>query len=232
MCMYLTSSRGETNKDEDKFKDTEKPHKNPDSSAAGGDADNFGEYITIRKSAETSMRSHHGLTEPHCSRTIDEDLQKMHVNLKESYDLFQTIGERFENINFGCLKSRIKDLHLNENNNDTIKTIVNDLKNSFDQRYMDNRLSDLTKEVSCKFRKHPGEFGDIPELSEFFRACAQLQHGLERLKKERRSVQDLTMRMNQVAEQSYSRIDEMQNKYKEGRFGAEVENEPDHENTD
>lgn len=135
-------------------------------------------------------------------------------NLNESYELFQTIGERFENINFGCLKSRIKDLHLTDKTNENIKNIVRDLKNSFDQKYLDNRLVDLTKEVGTKFRRHPGEFGDIPELSEFFKACTQLQHGLEKLKTQRNEVQDITKRMGHLIEMSYDRISEIQKNVK------------------
>ncbi|XP_073814408.1 uncharacterized protein [Musca autumnalis] len=145
--------------------------------------------------------------EGHC--LIDEDLQRMNINLKESYQLFQTIGDRFENINFACLKSRIRDMHLDDKNSD-IKSIVHDLKNTFDQKYVDNRLGDLTKEMGSKFRRHPGEFGDIPELSEFFKACTQLQHGLEKLKRQRNDVQDITKRMSHIIESSCNRVNELQ----------------------
>uniref|UniRef100_A0A1I8P3D6 Uncharacterized protein n=1 Tax=Stomoxys calcitrans TaxID=35570 RepID=A0A1I8P3D6_STOCA len=144
--------------------------------------------------------------------TIDNDLVNMHLNLKKSYELFQTIGDRLESINFCCLKSRIKDLHINDKSDESIKEIVDDFKKRYDQKRMEARLIDLTKKVGTKFRKHPGEFGDIPELSEFFRACTQLQHGLEKLKKQRNEIQDITRRMNHVVEMSYDRVNEIQQK--------------------
>ncbi|XP_065354421.1 uncharacterized protein LOC135948898 [Calliphora vicina] len=144
--------------------------------------------------------------------TIDDDIHKMQYQLDESCKLFQTIGERFENINFGCLKNRIKDLHLNERSSDSLKTIVNDLKHSFDEKYMENRLNDLTIEVTSKFRDHPGEFGDIPEISEFFRTCTKLEQGVEKLRKQRDDCMFLQKRMTRVAEASYERVNDIQKK--------------------
>lgn len=141
---------------------------------------------------------------------INDDIQKMLNNLDESCRLFQSIGERFENINFGCLKNRIKDLHLNERSAESIKTIVNDLKHSFDEKYMENRLNDLTKEVTTKFRNHPGEFGDIPEISEFFRTCTKLEQGMEKLRRQRDDCLFLQNRMAKVEEASYERINDIQ----------------------
>ncbi|XP_075147218.1 uncharacterized protein LOC142221383 [Haematobia irritans] len=144
------------------------------------------------------------------STAIDEDFQRMNLNLKNSYELFQSIGGHLENINFCSLKSRIKDLNLNDKTNESLKQIAKDLKNTFDQKFIDNRVNDLTKEVGIKFRKHPGEFGDIPELSEFFRACTQLQHGLETLKRHRNEIQDITRRVTHVVEKSCDRSKEIQ----------------------
>lgn len=151
------------------------------------------------------------LQKTHGYYSIDDEMQKINLDLNHSYQLFQTIADRFESINFGCLKSRIKDVHLEGKNND-IKVIVNDLKNTFDQKYVDNRLSELTQEMAGKFRRHPGEFGDIPELSEFFKVCTQFQHGLEKLKRQRNDVQDITKRMTHIIEISCDRVTELQKK--------------------
>lgn len=144
--------------------------------------------------------------------TIDNDIQKLQCSLDESCKLFQSIGESFENINVACLKNRIKDLHLNERSSDAIKIIVNDLKHSFDKKYMENRLNDLTKEISSKFRNHPGEFGDIPEISEFFRACTKLEQGLGNLRKQKDDCMFLQNRMTRIAEASYERVKDIQQK--------------------
>ncbi|KAM7362855.1 uncharacterized protein ACRADG_000002 [Cochliomyia hominivorax] len=141
---------------------------------------------------------------------IDDDIKKMQYQLDESCKIFQSIGERFENINFNCLKNRIKDLHLNERTTDSIKTIVSDLKNSFEEKYLENRLNDLTKDVTKKFRNHPGEFGDIPEISEFFQTCTKLEQGLEKLRKQRDDCLYLQKRMARIAEVSYDRINDIQ----------------------
>lgn len=45
--------------------------------------------------------------------------------------------------------------------------------------------------MESKFRSHPGEFGDIPELSKFFQACSQMQHGLKELEENRERMDDL-----------------------------------------
>ncbi|XP_037824309.1 uncharacterized protein LOC119612571 [Lucilia sericata] len=142
--------------------------------------------------------------------SINGDIQKMQYDLDECCKLFQNIGGRFESINFGCLKNRIKDLHLNERSSDSLKTIVDDLKHSFDEKYMENRLNELTKEVTTKFRNHPGEFGDIPEISEFFRTCTKLEQGLEKLRRQRDDCMFLQKRMARVAEASYERVNDIQ----------------------
>ncbi|KAI8119843.1 hypothetical protein FF38_14141 [Lucilia cuprina] len=142
--------------------------------------------------------------------SITDDIHKMQYEFDSCCKLFQNIGERFENINFGCLKNRIKDLHLNERSSDSLKSIVDDLKHSFDEKYMENRLNELTKEVSTKFRNHPGEFGDIPEISEFFRTCTKLDQGLEKLRRQRDDCMFLQKRMARVAEASYERVNYIQ----------------------
>lgn len=161
-------------------------------------------------SLTTTDTSRSALLDSSNINNINDDIQKIQYNLDESCKQFQTIGERFENINFGCLKNRIKDLHLNDRNAESIKTIVNDLKHSFDEKYMENRLNDLTKDVTTKFRNHPGEFGDIPEISEFFRTCTKLEQSMEKLRRQRDDCLLLQKRMARVAEASYERINDIQ----------------------
>lgn len=170
---------------------------------------------TMKYSPENSSSYGSSILDACNTSTIDDEIQKMHTKLEESSKLFQEIGERFENINFNCLKSRIRDLHLNDRSNSVIKDVFDDLKNSFDAKYKQNRLENLTKEVTAKFREHPGEFGNIPELSTFFKTCTQLQQGLEKLQKLKDSCQNLERKMFRVAEASYDRVIDIQSKINE-----------------
>ncbi|BFF90691.1 uncharacterized protein DMAD_09172 [Drosophila madeirensis] len=144
-------------------------------------------------------------------KSIDGDLQKMQVELKQSYELFQGIGEKLESINFSCLKSRIRDLHLNSSTSEVGKVATDELQKTFEAHYVRNNLDKLTANVSQGFRRHPGEFGDIPELSTFFQACTQLEHGLDALKQQRRRSNELEKRLCWATEIAYDRMDEIRN---------------------
>lgn len=137
---------------------------------------------------------------------LNDSIQEMQNNLDESCKTFEAIAKTFENINFDCLKDRIEEMNLNESSSDSIKLTVNDLRQSFDEKYVENRLADLTKETSSKFCNHPGEFGDIPEISEFFRTCSRLEHGLVKLRQQRDDCKYLQKRMQRAAEASFDRV--------------------------
>lgn len=145
----------------------------------------------------------------HPVKNIDEDIQKMKSELNQSYELFQNAGEAFNSINFDCLKTRIKDLHISVNNNCGMEN-VNDLQNVFEEHYRSNRLKKLTSEMGKEFDQHPGEFADIPEIGVFFKACNQLQRGLNQLKKQRSNIVDLTERISVVTEKNYNKVKEIQ----------------------
>ncbi|XP_016976616.1 uncharacterized protein LOC108042715 [Drosophila rhopaloa] len=149
--------------------------------------------------------------ESHAAKSIDDDVQKMQMELKQSYELFQSIGEKFESVNFSGLKSRIRDLHLNDSNNEMGKATTQELQKMFDQRYLQNRLDKLSTDATQGFRRHPGEFGDIPELSTFFQACTQLEHGLDALRQQRRRNSELEKRLCWATEIAYDRMDEIRN---------------------
>ncbi|KAI8046829.1 uncharacterized protein LOC128266218 [Drosophila gunungcola] len=149
--------------------------------------------------------------ESHGAKSIDDDVQRMQMELKQSYELFQSIGEKFESVNFSGLKSRIRDLHLNDSNNELGKATTQELQKMFDQRYLQNRLDKLATDATQGFRRHPGEFGDIPELSTFFQACTQLEHGLDALRQQRRRNSDLEKRLCWATEIAYDRMDEIRN---------------------
>ncbi|XP_067629300.1 uncharacterized protein [Eurosta solidaginis] len=140
---------------------------------------------------------------------IDTDLQNMRHDLQQSYELFQKMSEKFQAIDFSSLKSRIREINLGKKESN-IK-LNDEIKNALQKHYNDKTLSKLTIEMGEKFSQHPGEFGNIPELSEFFKTCSQLQHGLEQLKRQRQSMDDLTKRLSHAAETSYARINEIQN---------------------
>uniref|UniRef100_W8C1S7 Uncharacterized protein n=2 Tax=Ceratitis capitata TaxID=7213 RepID=W8C1S7_CERCA len=129
----------------------------------------------------------------------------MRFDLQQSYELFQAMGERFQAINFRSLKRRIKDMNLNKS--DRSSKLEQEVKDVLKKHYDDNTLSSLTTEMGVRFQQHPGEFGNIPELSEFFQTCTQLQHGLEQIKRQRQSVSKLTKRITNATEASYKRID-------------------------
>ncbi|XP_017031167.1 uncharacterized protein [Drosophila kikkawai] len=149
--------------------------------------------------------------ESQAAKSIDDDLQKMQVELKQSYELFQGIGEKFESVNFSGLKTRIRDLHLNDNNNELGKVTTHELKTMFDTRFQQNRLDKLTSDATQGFSRHPGEFGDIPELSTFFKACTQLERGLDALRQQRRRNSELEKRLCWATEIAYDRMDEIRN---------------------
>lgn len=149
--------------------------------------------------------------EPQNSKIVDEDLQKMQIELGKSYELFQNISNKFESIDFGTLHKRIENLHLSESSNDLNKAATDQLKQMFESSFLKNRLGKLTTEVSDGFRRHPGEFADIPELSNFFQACAQLEHGLETLKKQRKRSGELEERVSWATEIAYNRMEEIRN---------------------
>uniref|UniRef100_A0A1A9UFQ1 Uncharacterized protein n=1 Tax=Glossina austeni TaxID=7395 RepID=A0A1A9UFQ1_GLOAU len=162
-----------------------------------------------------SDSSNNGLFQDNNFNNIDDDLNKMCVNLTQSYELFQNVGGRFESFNFNGLLDRIKDLNLSGNTDEALKATVDDLRRTFDEDYKANRLNEMTKTASSKFNKHAGEFADIPEVGEFFRACSHLERGLEQLKKQRTEVNELTKRMTRAINTSYDRIDEIQKGLKE-----------------
>nr|XP_014086709.1 uncharacterized protein LOC106615150 [Bactrocera oleae] len=143
------------------------------------------------------------------SASIDTDLQKMRYDLQQSYELFQAMGERFQAINFSSLKNRIKDMNLSKQ--DGTAKLKEEMKDVLEKHYNNNTLNSLTAEMAEKFQNHPGEFGNIPELSEFFQTCSQLQHGLEQLKRQRNSVSEMTKRLSNATEASYARIDHIYN---------------------
>ncbi|XP_017868668.1 PREDICTED: uncharacterized protein LOC108617386 [Drosophila arizonae] len=145
------------------------------------------------------------------TKSIDEDMQKMQLELGQSYQLFQGIGEKFESINFGSLKSRIRDLRMNNMANDLGKVTTSELQKMFESSFLQNRLDKLTKNVGEDFRQHPGEFGDIPELSNFFQACTQLEHGLDKLKQQRQRTNELEQRLCWATEIAYDRMEEIRN---------------------
>ncbi|KAH8288455.1 hypothetical protein KR054_002911 [Drosophila jambulina] len=149
--------------------------------------------------------------ESQAAKSIDADLQKMQLELKQSYDLFQGIGEKFESVNFSGLKNRIRDLHLNDTNNDLGKVTTHELKTMFDTRFQQNRLDKLTADATQGFSRHPGEFGDIPELSTFFQACTQLERGLDALRQQRLRNSELEKRLCWATEIAYDRMDEIRN---------------------
>jgi len=138
---------------------------------------------------------------------LDEDLMKMKLELNQSYELFQKLGDRFESINFSSLKSRIKDLNVTKQNNVSGKAAAEELKKLFEKKYMENRLDELTTEAAASFRMHPGEFGDIPEISEFFKTCNQLENGLEKINRQRKKTSNLSNRIMLASESSLDRID-------------------------
>ncbi|KAH8383435.1 hypothetical protein KR009_008604 [Drosophila setifemur] len=147
--------------------------------------------------------------ESQAAKCIDDDLQKMKLELKQSYELFQGIGEKFESVNFTGLKNRIRDLHLTESNSEMGKMTTMELQKMFDTRFTQNRLDKLTTDATQGFRRHPGEFGDIPELSTFFQACTQLEHGLDALRHQRQRNSDLEKRLCWATEIAYDRMDEI-----------------------
>ena len=150
-----------------------------------------------------------GYMEAPGAKSLDDDVQKMKVELMKSYEMFQKIGEKLETINFGSLKTRIRDLHLSNANSEAGKMTANELESIFNSSVSEKNLGKLTTDMAQKFRKHPGEFGDIPEVSEFFKACTQLEHGLEQTKRQRIEANDLEKRMMWASENSYKRIDEI-----------------------
>lgn len=145
------------------------------------------------------------------NKIMDDDLQQMQMELSKSYELFQNISTKFESINFGTLHKRIENLHLSESNNDLSKAATDQLKQMFDTSFLKNRLGKLTTDVRDGFRRHPGEFADIPELSNFFQACSQLEHGLETLKKQRKRSNELEDRVSLATEMAYNRMEEIRN---------------------
>jgi len=149
--------------------------------------------------------------ESHAAKSLDDDVQKMQLELKQSYELFQGIGEKFESVNFTGLKNRIRDLNLNDSNNQMGKATTQELQKMFDQRFLQNRLDKLTTDATQGFRRHPGEFGDIPELSTFFRACTQLERGLDALRQQRRRNSELEKRLCWATEIAYDSMDEIRN---------------------
>lgn len=145
------------------------------------------------------------------NKIIDDDLQQMQMELGKSYELFQNISTKFESIDFGNLHKRIENLHLSESSNDLSKAATDQLKQMFDTSFLKNRLGNLTTDVRDGFRRHPGEFADIPELSNFFQACSQLEHGLETLKKHRKRSNALEDRVSLATELAYNRMEEIRN---------------------
>ncbi|XP_055903696.1 uncharacterized protein LOC129939633 [Eupeodes corollae] len=139
---------------------------------------------------------------PSSSYSIDENIQKMRLELKKCSQLFESAGEAFESINFNGLKHRIRDLHLSANHAE-IETVMQ-------EKEVDQKLSKLTEIMGHKFRQHPGEFGDIPELSNFFKACSQLQHGLDQLKHQRFEMDGLGKQITSATNASRLRIEEIQ----------------------
>lgn len=182
---------------------------------AGGD--NPLEQLTAQlkeslSASEIGKRTEEPQNNARSYRNIDADVQKMRANLDESYELFQKVANRLENISFGDLLNRIKDLSLISNNNsdqDT-KMGIETLRASFDESFQQNKIEELTRNVKSVFTKHPGEFADIPELSEYYSACSQLERGLEFLKRQRSNVLELSDRMTNATQASFHRMEEIQ----------------------
>ncbi|XP_037732644.1 uncharacterized protein LOC119563364 [Drosophila subpulchrella] len=188
---------------------------------AGGDGPNKDSGATSTSSSYSLRSGYEGppkdrsaraeFMESHAAKSLDDDVQKMQLELKQSYELFQGIGEKFESVNFTGLKNRIRDLNLNDSNNQMGKATTQELQKMFDQRFLQNRLDKLTTDATQGFRRHPGEFGDIPELSTFFKACTQLEHGLDALRQQRRRNSELEKRLCWATEIAYDRMDEIRN---------------------
>ncbi|KAH8250027.1 hypothetical protein KR026_003990 [Drosophila bipectinata] len=183
-------------------KDTNAPSS---SSTSSFNMASMSQYETLPK--DPKFRS--DFMESQAAKSIDDDLQKMQLELKKSYELFQGIGEKFESVNFTGLKNRIRDLHLNDSNNEMGKMTTMELQKMFDTRFQQNRLDKLTSDATEGFRRHPGEFGDIPELSTFFQACSQLERGLDTLRQQRQRNSELEKRMCWATEIAYDRMDEI-----------------------
>ncbi|KAH8330615.1 hypothetical protein KR067_005696 [Drosophila pandora] len=177
----------------------------PSTSSTSFNLASMSQYDTLPK--DPKFRS--DFMESQAAKSIDDDLQKMQLELKKSYELFQGIGEKFESVNFTGLKNRIRDLHLNDTNNEMGKMTTMELQKMFDTRFSQNRLDKLTKDATEGFRRHPGEFGDIPELSTFFQACTQLERGLDTLRQQRQRNSELEKRMCWATEIAYDRMDEI-----------------------
>lgn len=177
----------------------------PSTSTTSFNLASMSQYETLPK--DPKFRS--DFMESQAAKSIDDDLQKMQLELKKSYELFQGIGEKFESVNFTGLKNRIRDLHLNDTNNEMGKMTTMELQKMFDTRFSQNRLDKLTTDATEGFRRHPGEFGDIPELSTFFQACTQLERGLDTLRQQRQRNSELEKRMCWATEIAYDRMDEI-----------------------
>lgn len=177
----------------------------PSTSSTSFNLASMSQYETLPK--DPKFRS--DFMESQAAKSIDDDLQKMQLELKKSYELFQGIGEKFESVNFTGLKNRIRDLHLNDTNNEMGKMTTMELQKMFDTRFSQNRLDKLTTDATEGFRRHPGEFGDIPELSTFFQACTQLERGLDTLRQQRQRNSELEKRMCWATEIAYDRMDEI-----------------------
>ena len=162
------------------------------------------------------FRNQHLISDSHPAPNFDAELKSMQLSLQESYELFQNISNKFDSVNFGGLKSRIKDLNLSKRTSGAGFTSSScDLNNVLEPNFVQNQLGRLTNEMGGKFKNHPGEFGDIPELSCFFQACTQLQHGLDQLKRHRLDVVHLENSIVGATEATYDRMDEIRKSMEE-----------------
>lgn len=136
------------------------------------------------------------------SQKIEADIQKMRFELNKTYEIFKNTAETLESIQFNNLKNRIKDLHMVPDDKDLEKIVLESAMNK-------TEIPELNQVMEDKFRNHPGEFGDIPELSKFFQACTQMQHGLKELDENRDKMDDLKKKVDWANVVTIQKIDNL-----------------------
>ncbi|KAL5280659.1 hypothetical protein ACFFRR_004583 [Megaselia abdita] len=159
--------------------------------------------VLLKKTEEIEERLNENYKFLHSSLStkIDEDIQKMRFELNKTYEIFKNTAETLESIQFNNLRNRIKDLHLYPEDKE-LETMVLDSRNKTD-------IPELNKIMENKFRSHPGEFGDIPELSKFFQACTQMQHGLKELEESRGKMDHLKKKVDWANVVTLQKIDNL-----------------------
>ncbi|XP_055380470.1 uncharacterized protein LOC129611368 [Condylostylus longicornis] len=139
------------------------------------------------------------------SKKIEKDIKQMKLALKQSQEFFSSARDSLELINLENIKHRIKDLHLYPNTRE-LNDVLRDL-----ERNKKHDVEILTKVIGEKFKDHPGEFADIPEVSSFFKLCTQLQRGLDDLDKKKENLDSLEKRILWATNVSENRSKDIQN---------------------